>query len=107
MNLTEIEELLHEHVDHEWGEWHYRLNNAPEFVEGLGAVEVVDTEGNTEGGGEYSHIIFKVTFPIGNVRYFKMEGNYQSFNGCEWDGPFTEVAPAQKTITVYDNVLPV
>lgn len=104
LEASEVERLLSAHQVGEWGEWHWAKGDEAVAVDGLGAVEVVDVEGNQEGGGEYSHIVFRVIYPDGAVHFYKMEGCYQSFDGCEWDGPLSEVIPTQKTVTIYASI---
>lgn len=39
-----------------------------------------------------------------NGRLFRKTGYHQSFSGGEFDGPFEEVKPVEKTVTVYEGV---
>lgn len=111
VQISDVERLLENHFDdgESWGEWHYKKGDEAELVEGLGYVEVVDAVGNSEGEGEYTHVIFSVVSPLpnnGDVRYFKMQGYYMSYDGTTWDGPFTEVTPVEKTIIDYVDAVP-
>lgn len=67
--------------------------------ETFGEVKLVNNEGNTEGGGEYSEKVY--FFKDHNV-YLKVTGCYTSYNGCDWNDDWTEVKPIEKTITVYE-----
>ncbi len=113
MNVDEVRELLERHDEDgegSWYTWHYRSPSrdgsleASEKIEGLGSVEVVETEGGGEGEGEHVHIVFRISEEYGAVRYYKKEAYYQSYDGITWDGDFYEVAPTAKMVTIYDRV---
>lgn len=55
----------------------------------------------TDGGGENAYDTF-VILKVGNQLFRKM-GHYQSHCGNDWDGPFTEVRQAEKSVTVYED----
>jgi hypothetical protein len=57
-----------------------------------------------EGQGEDYWFIFKVLGPQGNVRFFKRDGWYASYDGGYYDGPTFEVKPVEKLVTVYEKV---
>lgn len=84
-------------------------NFIEEFVDGfcdleeldLGPCPIVDSVGDTEGGGEYSHVIRH--FSEHNV-YIKVTGCYTSYHGCEWEEIYEEVIPVEKSIIVYNKV---
>jgi len=65
----------------------------------IGVAELVSKHGDSEGGGEYSD---KVWFFKDHNVYLKITGVYTSYNGCDWDDNWTEVAPKEKTINVYE-----
>ncbi len=69
----------------------------------LGTVKVVQNVGGGEGAGETRYIVFRIEDESG-VRFFQMNGYYMSYDGSHFDGPFVEVTPKQKTITVYEEV---
>lgn len=73
-----------------------------EYVEfpGIGRIEMVESFGG-EGEGDQYWFVFKITDADGNVRFFRRNGWYASFNGGYYDGPTEEVKPAEKTITVW------
>lgn len=71
-------------------------------VASLGSVELIDQEGGGEGGGEYAHNIYRVIFPNNEVKLYKKEGAYFSYDGLEWDGDFGETRVVEKTILVYE-----
>lgn len=64
----------------------------------FGDVETVDTEGNHEGGGEYSHYVFLFK---DHGLHVKVTGCYTSYNGTDWENDWTIVEPKQEMITVY------
>ena len=65
----------------------------------FGEVRGVSAKGGYEGGGEDAERV--VHFVDHNI-YIMETGFYSSYNGTDWEGDFTEVKPAQKTITVYE-----
>ena len=105
MNYQEIKEKLTE-IGIKTGdkivtEFCYGGDNIDEetLVTMFGDVEVIDKQGDCEGGGDYAMKVF--LFKAHNV-YIKVEGFYSSYNGTEWDEEYKEVFPQQKTITVYE-----
>ena len=87
-----------------WGEWSelYEAKADAIEVEGLGAVKAID--GEDAGEGDYNasvFVVFEVTDQEGNVRHFRKNGYYQSYNGTEWDGDFFEAKQVEKVITVW------
>lgn len=73
----------------------YEMSNTEEF----GEAPIVDEEGDTEGGGEYSMVVRH--FKNLDV-YVKQTGFYSSYNGTDWNDDFTIVKPVEKTITVFE-----
>jgi hypothetical protein len=68
-----------------------------EVVQGY---EHLEQEGGGEGGGEHCYGVFKLRGKI-----YLAEYSYYSHNGHEYDciaSTLKEVAPVQKTITVYE-----
>lgn len=82
-----------------WGQWEEQ--DGPVKVPDIGTVEVVENFGG-EGLGSSMHMIFVVTDHFGTVRHFKKIGWYASHDGGYWEGPFIEVTPAERTVTVYE-----
>ena len=86
----------------EVGDWWHIADMDNDTVEDIdGLVTAIERKGGGEGQGEYTHIVIKIEHE-GTVRHFKQVGCHVSHDGTYWDGPFTEVAPVQKTITVWE-----
>lgn len=83
-----------------WDEWD---GADPQEVEGVGTVKQIERDGG-EGQGDSAHIIFQVTDKSGEVKLYKKDGSYASFDGFEWDGDFYEAHQVEKTIKVYEAV---
>ncbi len=64
----------------------------------------VHCEGGGEGDGEEYWIVFSLT-KDNVIKYFRVDGWYQSYNGgeLEWSNMF-EAKPVQKTYTDYDKI---
>lgn len=87
--------------DTEWDELSYMLDKKGGVdVPGLGLVEKVDDYGG-EGQGDDLWFVIKVTFPVGDDKFYRKSGYWVSHDGSYWDGEFEEVTPKQKTITVW------
>lgn len=109
MNLNEIAEALRSADDvwHQgWDYWLYGNLGHGQWIE-LGAdlvARVVYSSGGYEGDGEHLEMVFEVKDIItGETHFYRKSGGYASFAGTYWDGPFDEVFPQQKTITVYEK----
>jgi len=106
MKLEEVERLIGQHYgtdEYDWHEWKYEVGTESIDVVGLGVVTVVDEYGG-EGQGDEYWIAFRVEFAEGPIRFFRMNGYYASYDGGTFDGPFEEVQPVEKTITVFEVV---
>lgn len=108
MNVQQIEIALYEFEHGKYGEigwsaWIYESLPGAVDIPGVGSVEMVERVGGSEGSGEHTHLVFKISGP-GGVHYYQKTGYYASFSGTYWDGDLFEVAPVQKTITVYKEV---
>lgn len=84
----------------EWVDTYTRRDKVA--VPDLGLVSLAETFGG-EGQGDQYYIVLRIDMEEG-VRYFKVDGWYQSYAGGELDGPLFEVTPVEKTITVYERV---
>ncbi|CPS09911.1 hypothetical protein I3U64_00365 [Mycobacteroides abscessus subsp. abscessus] len=69
-------------------------------IEGFGHFDVVESFGG-EGEGDQYWFVFKITDDNGEVRYFRRNGWYASFDGGYYDGPTEEVVAQEKTIIVW------
>lgn len=69
-------------------------------VSGLGTLTYVDDYGG-EGGGDEYWVVFSLKDDE-LMRWFRMDGWYQSYAGGEFDSNLKEVSPKQKTITVWE-----
>lgn len=72
------------------------------LVPGVGYVSLVEQFGG-EGQGDTYYIILKLEVPDADPRYFKIDGFYASHYGRDLDGPFYEVVPREKVVTVYER----
>lgn len=63
-------------------------------------VTVVDDCSGSEG--DYN-IGTYVVIQVG-TQYFRKTGHYMSHYGDDWDGPFLEVIPTEKTVTVFEEI---
>ncbi len=81
--------------------WERLIDMSPELprseeVPGLGVVHFVELE---DAERHVGHV--EVVFRICERFFSKKRGYYSSYDGFVWDGPVTEVRPAEKVITVY------
>jgi len=125
MTPEQIEDLLMEKYTYEYHPYQYnaqsmRYEEGPETrtanleswqdiqdhfdtateVEGLGTVEVIDSDGG-EGQGEVIYFVLKISAGD-TVRYFRKDGYYASHYGTDWDGSFAEVSAVQRTVTFWE-----
>lgn len=84
--------------DVDWNQVTYMWSEGSPLETPFGKLWEVNHEGG-EGQGEYAEVIFTVD----GRRFFRKTGSYYSYDGYWWDGPFREVFPKQKTITVYEE----
>lgn len=85
----------------EGGDWHVIEDYASNGYDlPIGHLRLVDSYGG-EGKGDDYYMILGLT--QGDVtRTFKMNGYHVSHDGSYYDGPFVEVKPRLKTITVWE-----
>lgn len=57
-----------------------------------------------EGLGEHYHIVFKIDHPEHGVGYIMYVGQYDSWNGTDWDTEPFMVKPVAKTIIQFEPV---
>lgn len=77
-----------------------------EFCKENGTVNTYFDQEGGEGEGEYYHIIMKIEHPVDGVAYLKYNGQYDSWNGVEWEyypNP-TLVEPVEVTVTQFAPV---
>lgn len=65
-------------------------------------VEHVESFGG-EGQGDTAWVVVKATRGD-EVKFFRKDGYYASYDGFTWDGAFAEVTPKEKTVTVYETM---
>lgn len=73
-------------------------DDVPELKE-FGAMRCVERIGGREGAGEYMAVVLQL-----GSRTFRKEGHYASWDADRWDGPFREVQPVQKMVTVWEEM---
>lgn len=64
-------------------------------------IKSVYEEGDTEGGGDYSEVVFAITYQGEKLAYFQYTGFYSSYCGTEWNDNYNIVAPYEVTLTKY------
>jgi hypothetical protein len=66
------------------------------------SLEVVESEGGYEGGGESASRVFAIVNSRDDrLGYFKITGFYSSYNGTEWDDEIEVVYPHEVLVTQY------
>ncbi|QLF83390.1 hypothetical protein SEA_NICEHOUSE_176 [Rhodococcus phage NiceHouse] len=74
--------------------------SSPYDLDGL-HLKHVETVGG-EGEGDHWHRVF---IALETNQYFYFEGNYSSWDDTDfYDASLTEVAPVEKTVTVYEAI---
>lgn len=75
----------------------------PKFIEGIGAVEMVDSYGGSDMGSTYYSVYYFVEHDV----YIKTDGYYSSYEGAEFEdfkSDCTQVIPKQVTVTQYQKI---
>lgn len=87
--------------EYDWWEYHEGFDTEAEFpeLESLGAMRHIESVGGTSGSGEYMAVVLQL-----GSRTFRKEGHYASWDADRWDGPFREVQPVQKMVTVWEEM---
>jgi hypothetical protein len=65
-------------------------------------MEVLESVGGGEGGGEKRYVVFRLTHNGESIVY-RRNGAYYSYHGTDWYD-YDEVKPVEKTITVWEAV---
>lgn len=107
MQLNTVETVMNEFVETlgGWGELAYDKTVGDPFeVPNLGIVTLLDVETSGEGGGEHTHVVFRLRMVDGSDRVFMKTGCYMSHYGNDWDGPLTEVRGVEKVVVEYVRV---
>jgi hypothetical protein len=84
-----------------WSEVAYLEKDEPFALILDGRAVVVRTVGKSKLGVGATDVW---TVVEAESRHFRKTGYHQSHDGTYWDGSVEEVRPAQKTITVYENI---
>jgi hypothetical protein len=64
-------------------------------------IELVDSEGGSEGEGEYVHRVWAVKNGNETLSHIRVTGYYQSYNGTEYNDDWTLVVPREVLVTQY------
>jgi hypothetical protein len=76
----------------------------PILLGGFGALTAVAIDENDAGDGQDTEMVFRVTDPDDNDRFFQKNGYYSSYESFVWDGRFFEVEPYEELVTKYRKV---
>lgn len=99
MTVDEVREVL-ESSEYDW----YELgdieteDDVPDLKD-FGAMRCVERIGGREGSGEYMAVVLQL-----GSRTFRKEGHYASWDADRWDGPFREVQPVQRMVTIWEEM---
>jgi hypothetical protein len=108
-NLLYEKYIEPEHSESGWSVWFEifddGMDDAKEYDLGDGVIVTPEAyEGSGEGQGEEIYMIFKVEEPDTLGRFFRKDGAYYSYDGCNWDGWFSEVTPQKVQVTEWRKV---
>lgn len=100
LDVREVEGMLGS-VDVSWWEYHEGFDTEADFpeLESLGVMRHVESVGGTDGSGEYMAVVMRL-----GSRTFRKEGHYASWDNDRWDGPFREVRPVQRMVTIWEEM---
>lgn len=73
----------------------------PISIPGLGDISLVANHGG-EGQGDEAWVVISVTDSFGDVKLYRKDGYYRSYEGAGFDTPLRQVQPKEKTVTVYE-----
>lgn len=68
-------------------------------------ISIAESQGGSEGDGEYCHIVFAITklgVDENETAFVKVTGYYQSYSDTQWDDEYRIVRPTTKVISVYE-----
>ena len=68
-------------------------------------ISIAESQGGSEGDGEYCHIVFAITklgVDENETAFVKVTGYYQSYCDTQWDDNYNIVRPTTKVISVYE-----
>lgn len=104
LTASKVEKLLTSVMS--WWSWSEEmLRQSYQFKNNPGQVMLIDRNVNTaeeQGEGEQPvNLVFAVDTP-GERNYYAKHGYGDSYGEITWQGPFKQVFPKQKTVTVYE-----
>lgn len=73
----------------------------PIQIPGVGRLEVVATHGG-EGQGDQAWVVVSITDAFGDVKLYRKDGYYSSFEGADFDSELREVVVKEKVVSVYE-----
>lgn len=91
-----------------WLFWHTSaLLNQPYVLRPLGKVKVIERVDTSRfdlyaDHGERLALVFQVDFVNGETKFYKKDGEYNSYGGSCFEGAFREVKPVTKTVVSYE-----
>lgn len=94
LSMDEVRRCIEADEDANW----YEIRDGDcKYIEDLGPIERVASQGGGEGSGSEMWVVVKI-----GSRLFKKSGYYASWDGDNWDGPFEEVRPRERMVTFYE-----
>lgn len=87
-----------------WGEYGDCDVVKPIIIEGLGRVNVKESDTGGEGATKLQIVFQIVDLETGDIRLFAKNGYWVSHDGAYWDGEFDECKAVNKVVTYYEAV---